>query len=200
MEMHILSAADQQTNYFKRFVKSLVQKFQPLQLFCFAKTNLLSENNGCFRDQQHTNHCNYCLLMVTDSSIRIDHEVQEFTNVRYRKGNVSIICHDQQSILEAIKANSRFFTTVYTNGQLLYSHDGMVQVDFIGKFIPAYAADKALKHFNHRMPLAEGFLNGATECLARQNFTICTFMLHQVVEQCCILLIRGASRLPFRGT
>ncbi|MBB5647661.1 HEPN domain-containing protein [Pedobacter cryoconitis] len=190
MEMHILSAADQQANYFKTFVQSLVEKFQPLQIFCFAKTNLLSENTGCFRDQQNTHHCNYCLLMVTETSIRIDHEVQEFTNVRYRNGNVSIICHGQESILEAIKANSRFFITVYTTGQLLYSYDGMGQFDFTGKFIPTHAANKALKHFKDRMPLAEGFLHGATECLAKQDFKISTFMLHQVVEQCCILLIR----------
>lgn len=190
MEMHILSAADQQANYFKTFVKSLVEKFQPLQLFCFAKTNLLSETNGCFRDQENTHHCNYCLLMVTETSVRIDHEVQEFTNVRYRKGNVSIICHGQESILEAIKANNRFFMTVYTSGKLLYSHDGMSHFDFTGKFIPTQSANKAQKHFNHRMPLAEGFLHGAGECLAKKDFNISAFMLHQVVEQCCILLIR----------
>ncbi|WP_158797512.1 HEPN domain-containing protein [Pedobacter sp. L105] len=190
MEPHILSSADQQANYFKSFVQCLVNQFQPLQLFCFSKTSVLTETNGCFKDQENAHRCNYCLLMVTESNTRIDHEVQDFTNFHYQHGTISILCHGQESILEAIKANNRFFMTVYTHAQLLYSHDGMSNFDFTGKFIPSQSAKKAQKHFDHRMPLAEGFLRGAGECLTMQDFNISTFMLHQVVEQCCILLIR----------
>jgi HEPN domain-containing protein len=40
------------------------------------------------------------------------------------------------------------------------------------------------------MPLADGFLMCAAECLAKKQFSISTFMLHQAVEQACICLIR----------
>lgn len=40
------------------------------------------------------------------------------------------------------------------------------------------------------MPLAEGFLRGARECLDKQDYKVSTFLLHQVVEQCSILLLR----------
>ena len=40
------------------------------------------------------------------------------------------------------------------------------------------------------MPLAEGFLWGAGECLTNQDYKVSVFLLHQVTEQCCILLLR----------
>jgi hypothetical protein len=190
MESHIPSAAGLHARYFKMFIECLVERFQPLQIFCFAKTKLLSETTGCFRDQQSSYHCNYCLLLVTEANTRIDHEVQAFSNQHYQQGVISILCHSQESISEAIKANSRFFITVYITGQLLYTHNGLSHLDFTGKFIPTQSAKKAQKHFDHRMPLAEGFLRGANACLAKHDFNVSTFMLHQVVEQCCILLIR----------
>lgn len=190
MEMHILSATDLQTGYFKSFVHNLVEKFQPLQIFCFAKSKVIGEATGCFKDQQNKRNSNCCLLMVTETNTRIDHDVQEYSNSQHLHGRIAIICHGQETILEAIKANNRFFMTVCTTGQLLYSHNGMSNFDFTGKFIPTQSAKKAQKHFCHRMPLAEGFLRGAGECLTKEDYNVSIFMLHQVVEQCCIVLIR----------
>jgi HEPN domain-containing protein len=189
MEMHILSAAEQQAIYFKTFVQQLVEKFQPLQLFCFSKTNLLTETKGCFKDEQQIHQSNYWLLMVTQTNTRIDHEVQDYANFHYQHGMISILCHGREAILESIRANNRFFMTLYTTGQLLYSHNGMSHFDFTGKFIPTNAAVKAQKRFDQRMPLAEGFLRGAAECLNKQDYKVSVFLMHQVTEQCCILLL-----------
>ncbi|MGQ7855505.1 HEPN domain-containing protein [Pedobacter sp. WC2501] len=56
--------------------------------------------------------------------------------------------------------------------------------------IPTQGAVKAQKHYNHRFPLATGFLKSAKECLTNQHYNLSAFMAHQVVEQCCIVLIR----------
>jgi len=190
METHIFSSADTQVSYFKNFVQCLVDKFQPLKLICFAKTIISAETPSCSKDQNPTHDCNYCLLMVTESATRVDHQVQDFSNFHYKDGTVCILCHSEESIVEAIKANNRFFLTVYSTGQVLYSRDGMTNFEFPEKFIPTQSAKKAKKHFDHRMPIAEGFLHGAAECLAQKDFNVSTFMMHQVVEQCCILLLR----------
>lgn len=126
---------------------------------------------------------------VTESNTRIDHEVQDFSNSHYRKGSVTILCHGEEAILEAIQDNNRFFISIYGTAQLLYSKDGLTQFDFDMQFIPTDSAIKAKEYLSHRMPLAEGFLQGAGECLNHQQFTVCVFLLHQVVEQCCIALI-----------
>jgi HEPN domain-containing protein len=64
------------------------------------------------------------------------------------------------------------------------------EVGFNTSFIPLVAAEKAQKHLDHWLPLAEGFLQGAAECLAKCQYKVCMFMLHQAMEQCCIGLIR----------
>ncbi|HEY0177960.1 MAG TPA: HEPN domain-containing protein, partial [Pedobacter sp.] len=145
---------------------------------------------SCFTNHKTENTCNYCLLLVTESPTRIDHEAQEFCNCHYHHGNITIICHGQESITEAIKANNRFFSTVCNTGQLIYSHDGISNFDADHQFTPTQSAVKARKHLSHHMPLAEGFLSGAGECLSKEQFNVCVFMLHQVIEQCLITLIR----------
>ncbi|WP_158799532.1 HEPN domain-containing protein [Pedobacter sp. L105] len=190
METQTLSPALNHANYFKTFIRSLVDKFQPLQIFCFAKSTSFKELQGCFTDQQSKYNCNYCLLVVTESITRIDYEAQDFSNYHYQHGNITILCHGLENINDAIKANNRFFMTVCTKGQLIYSYDGMGNMDCSNVFIPTQSAVKAIKHLSHRMPLADGFFNGAGECLSKEQFTVCVFMLHQVVEQCLIALIR----------
>jgi len=56
-------------------------------------------------------------------------------------------------------------------------------------FDPHLAAAKAQKHFEYRIALADGFLQGAAECFANRQYNVSTFMLHQVAEQCCIALL-----------
>ncbi|MBB5623203.1 HEPN domain-containing protein [Pedobacter cryoconitis] len=190
MEMHPLFPADEHSHYFKMFVKSLIQKFQPLQIFCFAKKSFLEQTDGCFLDQVNDHTCNYSLLIVTETTTRIDHEIQEFSNVHYKQGIITILCHRIETIQEAIRANNRFFITVYNDGHLLYTLDGLTQPDFPVRFIPTQSGIKAKKQLHHRMPLVEGFLTGAHQCLVNQQYNVCTFMLHQAVEQACIILIR----------
>jgi hypothetical protein len=190
MEMRIIQPANDQAHYFKTFIEALVEKFQPLQILCLSKNITTEESISCFKSHGFDHEAHYCLLMVTESITRIDHQVQDFSNNYFKKGTVTIICHGRETIVEAIKANSRFFIKVYASANLLYTSDGYSNYSYNNQYSPGQAGVKASKHYNHRMPLAEGFLQGAGECLSKQQFTVCTFLLHQVVEQCCIALIR----------
>ncbi len=189
METQTSSTAAEHALYFKEFIKSLAEKFHPLQIFCFAKSSTLNESSGCFIDEHSSYTCNYCLLLVTESNTRIDFEVQEFANRYYKQGSMIILSHSRENLENAINANDRFFITAYTTEQLIYSHDGISQCNPSVPFIPTQSAVKANRDLAHRIPLAGGFLNGAGECLSKAQFAVCTFMLHQVVEQCLITLI-----------
>lgn len=192
METQIISTIsdqDQDSN-FKAFIRLLVQKFQPLQIFCFSKNNREEKNAGCFKVSEAKQHGLYCLLIVTETNDPIGFELEEFSNHNFKQGTITYVCNGRQYIANEINANSRFFITIYGTGQLLYSHDGIGQFDFNTQFMPLNAAPEARRHFNYRMPLAEDFLHGASACLDKQAFNISTFMLHQVVEQCSIVLIR----------
>ncbi|KIA89535.1 hypothetical protein OC25_25145 [Pedobacter kyungheensis] len=190
METQFSQSGQFQKENFSAFIKELVQKFTPEQIYSFGKNIDLKVNNGCFVENHNIENYHYFLLMVTESVTRIEHEVQDFANNHYPFGKITILAHGQQTIAEAIKANNRFFITIYNNGKILYSRDGMVQPFQTTSLIPTQGAVKAQKHYNHRFPLATGFLKSAKECLTNLHYNLSAFMAHQVVEQCCIALIR----------
>jgi len=190
METQTSPYAKNQHQCFSAFIKVLIEKFKPEQIYSFGKNYVLTEKSGCFNASTVDQHYHHFLLMVTETVTRIEHEVQDFANAHYRFGTITILVHGKETIAGAVKANNRFFTTVYTKGQIIYSQDGMAQPELINSFNPAQSAIKAQKHFDHRIPLAKAFLTCANECLAEQQYGVAVFMLHQVVEQSSIALIR----------
>ncbi|RZJ89348.1 MAG: HEPN domain-containing protein [Chryseobacterium sp.] len=185
-----LSPEAEHAAHFREFIQRLAQKFEPLQILSFSQNSYTHNSQGCFNDGQHYFRCDYCLLVVTETATRVDYEMQDLANTNYRQGTVTIICHGRQSVIDAVQHNSRFFISVLATGKLLYSKDGLLDGDPIPPFIPTKGAIKALKHYEHRIPLADGFLMCASECLEKEQFGICAFMLHQSVEQACICLVR----------
>jgi HEPN domain-containing protein len=185
-----LSREAEHAVHFREFIHRLAQKFDPLQIFSFSQNSYTHNSRGCFNDNQGYFKCDYCLLVVTETATRIDYEMQDFANTYYQHGTITVICHGRQSVMDAVQQNSRFFIGVLTYGKLLYSKDGLLSDDPISTFIPTKAAIKAIRHYEHRIPLADGFLMCASECLEKEQFGICTFMLHQAVEQTCICLVR----------
>ena len=176
--------------HFREFIHRLAQKFEPLQIFSFLQNSYTQHSQGCFNNNQGYLKCDHCLLVVTETATRIDYEMQDFANSYYQHGTITVISHGRQSVIDAVQQNSRFFISVLTYGKLLYSKDGLLDNDPISAFIPTKGAIKALKHYEHRIPLADGFLMCAAECLEKEQFGICAFMLHQAVEQACICLVR----------
>lgn len=189
MEPSKLSPETEHAIHFRQFIHQLAQKFEPLQIFNFSQNSSTYNSKGCFNDHGYFK-CDYCLLIVTETATRVDYEMQDFANTNYQHGAITIICHGRQSIIEAVKQNSRFFISVLTYGKQLYNKDGLFDIDREYVFIPTKGAIKALKHYEHRIPIADGFLMCAFECLVKEQFGICAFMLHQAVEQACICLVR----------
>lgn len=190
MEPQFFSAFDRHNATFKSFIGLIVEKFRPVQIFCFSQRFITDGRTGTFVDNNTAYQCHYCLLMVTETNTRIDHEVQDYVNGIYEDGTITFLCHGQEAISEAIQKNSRFFISLYSSGKLIYIRDGINVLNLKRRYDIADAPVKAYKHYQHRISLAEAFLIGANECLAKEQYTVCTFLLHQVVEQCCIGIIR----------
>lgn len=189
--METLTTTTSHTSYFNAFIAKLTDKFQPLQIFKFSQNSFMQHHQGCFKSTRSANFCNYCLLLVTESATRIDYEAQDFANRHYQQGTVTLICHDKQSIQDAIAGNNRFFITACSKGELIYNYNGLLLPEEVPAFIPTQAAAKARKHYQHRFSLSEGFYLGASECLSNwEQYSVAVFMLHQAVEQLCIGLIR----------
>lgn len=171
-------------------VKLLAEKFRPLYIYCFGDYAESSRKVGCFIDGVAHHHHRYYLLMVIEGAGRIEHIVQDYASSHFQQGAITILVHGKDTLAEAVRSNNRFFITVINKGKLLYSHDPMIKSFQVPDYIPTRAADKAQKHYHRSITLATGFLESAQECLRNEKPHLSMFMLHQVVEQCCIGMIR----------
>lgn len=189
METQPSSALNEQSKSFNRLIRLLIWKFEPLQLFCFAQSCIYKESSSCFTTKKENVDCHYCLLLVAASDVPTADAVQKFINSRFRAGGITVLCHNRKTVSDAIKAKNRFFLTIYSHAQLLYSHNELVQSEYIRNFSPLNALKKAERKFSHYMALTDAFFAGATHCFENKEHAICTTMLHHTVEQCARLLI-----------
>lgn len=189
MQVNISRTDKDRAEHFRNFLQLLVEKFQPTRIISFGTQTLKNEISGCFANKQVI-HQHHCLLVCTESSARIEYEVQDFANTHYHNGQVTILCLGEAAVQEGIESNNRFFTTVLAHGKPLYTRDGFFDLEFKASFDPAKSLAKAEKHFFHRTDLAKGFLETAHTSLQKGQYNVATFLIHQAVEQSFILLIR----------
>jgi hypothetical protein len=185
-----LTAPDLLSSTFLEFIKELAGRYQPLQILRFGYRKLESTRKSCLGEDFAESRHQHFLLMITESNVRIDHDAQDYANTHYAQGTISLLCYGRTNIEEAISNNSRFFISVMNRGQLLYSRDGLSFQSSVTAYNPKNGVTRAQNHVHHRMPLAIGFLRGAERCIAEEKYDVATFMLHQCLEQCTILLIR----------
>lgn len=171
-------------------IEILVKKFEPLKIYSFCR--IIKSNNrlGCFTTSLDKNEPHYFLLMIMESSTRNEHEVQDFCRSHCSEGKITILSHGIETIKESIQKNNRFFITILNEGSLLYNSTGILAQDNEIQFDPSQNFEKAKKHFEHRIKLAQGFLDAAADSYANQHYAIAVFLTHQVIEQCTIALIR----------
>lgn len=189
MEVKLLKTDQDRAEHFKNFLELLVEKFQPTRIISFGKQTQLNELEGCFASMQ-IKHQHYCLFIGTESSTRIDYEVQEFASKYYHNGQVTIVCHGESAIREGIESNNRFFITVLSHGKVLYTKEGFLNVETIPNLNSSKALERAERNYFHRFYLASEFLECAKGSIERGKYAIGTFLLHQAVEQSCSVLIR----------
>jgi HEPN domain-containing protein len=189
MQVKISRTDQDRAEHFRDFLQLLVEKFQPTRIISFGTQTLKNEISGCFASKQIIQQ-HHCLLICTESSTRIEYEVQDFATTHYHNGQVTILCHGEAAVQEGIESHNRFFSTVLAQGKPLYTRDGFFEFDFKPSFDPAKILEKAEKHFFHRTALVKGFLESAHASLQKGQYNVATFLIHQAVEQSCILLIR----------
>lgn len=189
METQALSIAKTQSKSFSKFIRLLIWKFQPYQLFCFAQNNVFKEENGCFATKNITADSRYCLLMVTAAAEPTEQTVQKFIDSRFAAGKITILCYSKKAALEAIAARNRFFLTIYSRSQLLYSKDHFQQANYNYELNPFKVLKNAERKSAHCNSLIDTFFAGAEYSLQHQEYPMCIMMLHQVTEQCLILLL-----------
>lgn len=172
------------------FISKLTEKYRTIQIFSFGHIIKHNHIDTCFAAHRSDFVHQHFLLMVTEETHKIEPEVQDFANAHYKDGIITILCFNEENLRAGIAGNNRFFITVINNGQLLYGRDEMMRSMKVKAYDSSGSLERDRIYINRRLPLAAGFLNAAGAAFNEGNFNICVFLLHQCVEQSCILLIR----------
>lgn len=189
MKETMIISNNTQAKEFKNLIRLIAEKYQPYQIILFAEKTRLEQAESCFQNIDTVQRFDCCLLIITQHTRRVLHDVQDFCNMHFEFGEITTLCHGKQAIQDAVYSYNRFFTTVLKTGKVLYSIDGMGIADFILPDELPRDIGTASIQFEKRYALATAFLSGADVCLKNDQYAICTFLLHQVVEQCCIAMI-----------
>lgn len=189
METQALSIATAHSKSFKKFIRLLIWRFQPAQLFCFAQNHVFKEDTGCFTPKRLNADSHYCLLMVIESEVETWQTIQKFINSRFATGKITILCYSKKAASIAITAKNKFFLKIYSTAQLLYSKDELPQDEYKRELNIFKALKNAERKSAHCNALIDTFFAGAEYSLNHQEYPMCVMMLHQVTEQCLILLL-----------
>ena len=190
MKNQITTIVDDHAKHFELLIRSISSKFQVIWIFCYAKDVSFNFSDGTFKQSNLEPFGQYSLLLVTETSTRIDGDVQDFVDHVYKHGKVNIICHGRKNIFDAISKNNRFFTEIISKGELLYAQNGIMQQWPDVAFDYSLGSQKARIRYGYHFSVAKGFLIAANASLSEVSCGVCVLNLHHAVEQCCLGMLR----------
>jgi hypothetical protein len=127
--------------------------------------------------------------MVTETEDTTMAAVQKFINSRFTAGKITMLCYSRKAASIAISAKNKFILKIYSSAHLLYSKDQFQQNDYIIEPNPIKTLTKAEQKLSHGNSLMDSFFAGAMHSLNNSEYPMCVMMLHQVTEQCLLLLL-----------
>ena len=105
-------------------VKSIVEKFNPLVILCYATNFRVDVAVSCFSELRLIELCDYELLTVTEPLGNSEAELQKFVSGIYRSGSVTILNLNKEDMFKAVKSQNVYITTILKVGTVLYIADG----------------------------------------------------------------------------
>ncbi|GAA4329154.1 hypothetical protein GCM10023149_33630 [Mucilaginibacter gynuensis] len=121
----------------------------------------------------------------------MEHNVQDYVATHFHKGTITMLVHSKEAVEGAMTNGPGFFNKVYKDGVVLYALDGKLVPDFdIPEISPLLLLQLAEEHYSSRSTMAKGLFRSAQECLTNNNATAAIFLIHQVMEQTLVALVR----------
>lgn len=179
-------------------VQKIVQVISPEKIICYGSRTHTFQDWTCFWEGDGYKECifptTYDLLVITgEVDKRPEHDIIEIIEQQAEAMacNVTSIAQKITAVNEALASGSRFFTTIFHKGLLLYNGSGIplttplqeLGIDVIQSNIEA--------HWGQCFGLAQRFFTSAAHCLQDGWPEQAVFNLHQCVQHTCMALIRA---------
>jgi uncharacterized protein len=186
----------QQVAQLVQLIQRIVQVIYPVKIICYGYRSSTMDDWSCFYDgDTHNKRINptYDFLIITnDEEKRAHYEIIEIAEQQaYPLGcDTTIIVQQLNAANQALENGSRFISTVYRKGVMLYSDNGLPLS------MPSQELDiRALKNviegnWQRRFGMSRRFLMTANYCFDNGWNEQTIFDLHQSVEHACVAIIR----------
>ncbi|OMP74725.1 HEPN domain-containing protein [[Flexibacter] sp. ATCC 35208] len=186
----------QQVALLVQLIQKIVLAVYPVKIICYGYRTSTIDGWSCFFDGDAYNKSinpTYDFLIITnDEEKRAHYEIIEIAEQQaYPLGcNTTIIVQQLNAANKALESGSRFISTVYRKGVMLYN----------GNCLPLSAPPEELDipvlrsliegDWHRRFSMSRRFLKTANYCFDNGWNEQTIFDLHQSVEHACVAIIR----------
>lgn len=179
-----------------QLLRKIVQAIYPEMIICYGHRSNISQDWSCFIYESRgveSIKSTYDLLIITREGEKYtDHEVIQMVEQQAEKLDCHATCivHKLASVNESLKKGSRFFTTLYHHGILVYTKNDLPLA--VPPDMPATTIlkDKVKETWITTFTIAQLFFQSATNCLQNEWPEQTLFNLHQAVQHTCMAILR----------
>jgi len=171
-------------------VKKISEKFNPEQIYCFGYRRNSLIRYSCFTECDERDSVDCDLLVITESTLKNETEIQEFARECFTSGNITTINFSRKVVLASLAVGQNFINTIIKNGFLLFTK---VDEPYGNEHIKERAVDinTARFYFERNFETAWSFIDAAADRMINEDYKLTVFMLHQALEFAC----RGSINL-----
>ncbi|SFE67665.1 HEPN domain-containing protein [Chitinophaga sp. CF118] len=182
-----------------QLVQKIVRAIRPNKVICYGNRITTMQGWNSFLEEDTCKtviHPTYDFLILTnDGEKRADHETVQIAEQQATPlgCEVTVIVQQLGAANKALENGSRFISTVYRKGVLVYDGDGLPLT------IPPEEPDIAIlrnrieTNWNKCFGIAQCFFKTATYCFDNGWYEQATFDLHQSAQHTCMAMLKAFS-------
>jgi HEPN domain-containing protein len=182
-----------------QLVQKIVRAISPNKVICYGSRMTTMQDWNSFQEEdtcKGVTHPTYDFLVITqDGEKRVDHETIQIAEQQATPlgCSVTVIVQQLTAANKSLENGSRFISTVYRKGVLVYDGDGIPLVT------PPEEPDMTIlrcrieTNWNRCFGIAQCFFKTATYCFDNGWYEQATFDLHQSAQHACMAMLRALS-------
>lgn len=186
----------QQVAQLVQLIQKIVQAIYPVKIICYGYRTSIMDNWSCFFDgDTHNKRINPTydfLIIISDEEKRAHYEIIEIAEQQaYPLGCDTTIVVQQLNVAnKALESGSRFISTVYRKGVMLYNGNSLPLSTPPQELDLPVLRNLIEDNWQRRFGMSRRFLKTANYCFDNCWNEQAIFDLHQSVEHACVAIIR----------
>ena len=185
-----------QVSELAQLVQKIVQAVNPEKIICYGyHCTVYQDWSSFFNNSGYAESMNptyYFLIVTQETEKHADHEIIQMIEQQVEQLDCTVTCviHKLGSVNESLAKGSRFFSTLYHRGILVYN--GSCLPLTVPPEMPAVTVlkSKIQENWVNTFTIAQRFFQSAIHCLQNEWPEQTLFNLHQAAQHTCMGILR----------